>query len=352
LVDDGDAAPVISSPQDEVIVASSAAAPALPCVAIATGDPAGIGPEISLKAAIDPQVRAICRPLIVGDPGVLERHAGAAGITAPISVIASPHDADWSNGAVHVLAAPLPEPADIVFGTVAAVYGRAALASCRRAIRAALDGEAGAVVAAPHNQTSIAAAGIAFDGYPGFLAGETGMNRNDVFLMLCFGDRRIVHCTLHVSVVDAVALITPAHVGRAIRATNAALKRLGIARPKIFVSGLNPHAGEGGLFGREEIDVIAPAIAAARAGIDVDGPFGCDTMFQKAGADAFIVMLHDQGQIPAKLLAFNQSAALAIGSPIMFSSVAHGSAFDIAGKGVASPAALIAALRVVTGHGI
>jgi 4-hydroxy-L-threonine phosphate dehydrogenase PdxA len=116
------------------------------------------------------------------------------------------------------------------------------------------------------------------------------------------------------------------------------------------VSGLNPHAGEGGLFGREEVETIAPAIAAARDGIDVEGPFGCDTMFQKSGVDAFIVMLHDQGHIPAKLMAVNQSAALAIGSPIMFSSVAHGSAFDIAGRGIASPAALIAALRVVTGH--
>jgi 4-hydroxythreonine-4-phosphate dehydrogenase len=324
---------------------------ALPRVAIATGDPAGIGPEISLKAALDPQVRAICRPLVVGDPGVLERHAGAAGITAPLRVIDAAREADWSDGAVQVLAAPLPEPAYIAFGVVGAIGGRAALESCRRAIGAALDGEVEAVVAAPHNQTSIAAAGIAFDGYPGFLARETGMSQNDVFLMLCFGSMRIVHATLHVSVAAAVAMITPAHVGRVIRATDVALKRLGIASPKIFVSGLNPHAGEGGLFGHEEIDAIAPAIAAARTGIDVEGPFGCDTMFQKEGADALIVMLHDQGHIPAKLLAVNQSAALAIGSPIVFSSVAHGSAFDIAGKGVASPAALIAALRVVTGTG-
>jgi 4-hydroxythreonine-4-phosphate dehydrogenase len=322
----------------------------LPRVAIAIGDPAGIGPEISLKAALDPQVRSICRPLIIGDPGTLERHAKAAGIPASLRVLAAAHEADWLNDAVQVLAAPSPGLADVAFGTVAAAGGRAALASCHRAITAALDGEAEAVVAAPHNQTAIAAAGIAFDGYPGFLARETGMSANDVFLMLCFGTMRIVHATLHVSVVDAVAMITPAHVARTIRATDAALKRLGIAKPKIYVGGLNPHAGEGGMFGREEIEAIAPAIVAERGGIDVEGPFGCDTMFQKPGADAFIVMLHDQGHIPAKLAAFNQSAALAIGSPIVFSSVAHGSAFDIAGRGVASPAALIAALRVVTGH--
>jgi 4-hydroxythreonine-4-phosphate dehydrogenase len=322
----------------------------LPRVAIATGDPAGIGPEISLKAALDPQVRAICRPLIVGDPAVLARHATTAGITLSLKVCSDAAEADWSNGAAQVLAAPSPGLADVALGTVSAACGRAALTSCRRAIKAALDGEADAVVAAPHNQTAIAAAGIAFDGYPGFLARETTMKESDVFLMLCFGTMRIVHATLHVSVADAVAMITKAHIARAIRATDAALKRLGIARPKICVSGLNPHAGEGGLFGREEIEAIAPAIAAERAGIDVEGPFGCDTMFQRSGADAFIVMLHDQGHIPAKLMAVNQSAALAIGSPIVFSSVAHGSAFDIAGRGIASPAALIAALRVVTGH--
>ena len=236
-------------------------------------------------------------------------------------------------------------------GTIDPACGRAALASCRRAIAAALAGDVDAVVAAPHNQTAIAAAGIAFDGYPGFLARETGTREDDVFLMLCFGGRRIVHCTLHVSVRDALALITQERVGGAIRATDAALRRLGIARPKILVGGLNPHAGEGGLFGREEIEIIAPAIAAMRQTTDVDGPFGCDTMLNRRDADAYIVMLHDQGHIPAKL-AGTQSAAVAIGTPVLFSSVAHGTAMDIAGKGIADPAALIAAIGVLTGQPI
>jgi 4-hydroxy-L-threonine phosphate dehydrogenase PdxA len=207
-------------------------------------------------------------------------------------------------------------------------------------------GEVDAVVAAPQNETSIAAAGIEFDGYPSFVARETGTDRNDVFLMLCFGDTRIVHCTLHVGVAQAVALITRERVNRVIGAADAALRRLGVAAPKIFVSGLNPHAGEGGLFGREEIEIIAPAIAdAARDGIDVAGPFGADTMFHKKGCDAYVVMLHDQGYITAKLLAHNATAGLAIGTPILFSSVAHGSAFDIAGRGVANPAAMIEAIK-------
>jgi 4-hydroxythreonine-4-phosphate dehydrogenase len=322
----------------------------LPRIAIATGDPAGIGPEISLKAALDAQVRRMCRPLIVGDPMVLDLHARAAGIAAPFHLITAPKDADWTNDAVNLLAAPMPERAEVKFGTSGAAYGRAALTSCSRAIRAALDGDVEAVVAAPQNQTSIAAANIPFDGHPTFVARETGMNPHDVFMMLWFGQTRIVHCTLHVSVAEALALITLDHVGRAIRATDTTLRRLGIATPKILVSGLNPHAGEDGLFGREEIEIIAPAIAAAReAGIDVAGPFGCDTMFHETGADAFVVMLHDQGHIAAKLQARNRAAAFAIGSPILFSSVAHGCAFDIAGKGVASPAGLIEAIVRLAG---
>ncbi len=160
--------------------------------------------------------------------------------------------------------------------------------------------------------------------------------------MICFDNSRIVHATLHVSVREAVGLITPERVERVIRVTDASLKKLGVPNPKIFVSGLNPHAGEEGLFGSEEIDIIIPAIArASKDGIDVSGPFVADTMFRKKGCDAFIVMLHDQGHIAAKLQAFKPHCGLSIGSPILFSSVAHGSAHDIAGKGQADPGAMI-----------
>jgi 4-hydroxythreonine-4-phosphate dehydrogenase len=324
---------------------------ALPRIAISTGDPAGIGPEISLKAALDAGVRRICRPLVVGDPQTIRRHAEAAGIATPLNVVTNAKDAQGSDGVIDVLAVPFADSETLTFGVNDAAYGRATLASAARAIAAARAGEVDAVVAAPHNQTSIAAAKIAFDGYPGFVARETGLNHNDVFLMLCFGDTRIVHCTLHVGVAEALTLITQDRVARTIRAADAALRRIGIVQPRLCVSGLNPHAGEGGLFGREEIDVIAPAIATTQAeGIAVIGPFGADTMLQRNDVDAFVVMLHDQGHIPAKLLAHNQSAAFAIGSPILFSSVAHGSAFDIAGKGIASPAAMIEAIARITGR--
>ena len=322
----------------------------LPRIAIATGDPAGIGPEIALKAALDPRVTAVCRPLLVGDPVVIAAHAKAAGLSPHPNVIAKASDAAWSNGTLNLLDAGDGANAPLVFGKVDASYGRASLAAARRAIQCALSGDVAAVVAAPQTERSIAAAGIVFDGYPSFVARETGTPVNDVYLMICFADnsdeKRIVHATLHVSVREALGLITRERIERAIRVTGTALKKLGIARPKIFVGGLNPHAGEDGLFGRDEIEIIAPAIeAAAQGGIDVSGPFGADTMFRKKGSDAFIVMLHDQGHIAAKLLAFNRTAGLSIGSPILFSSVAHGSAHDIAGKGIADPGAMIEAIR-------
>jgi 4-hydroxythreonine-4-phosphate dehydrogenase len=316
----------------------------LPRIAIATGDPAGIGPEIALKAALDARVRASCRPLLVGDPAAVEMHAKAAGLTPRLIVVAKATDADWGNGALNLLDGRDGTNTPVEFGKVDAAYGRASLAAARRAIQAALAHEVEAVVAAPQTERSIAAAGVAFDGYPSFVARETQTPISDVFLMICFDDKRIVHATLHVSVREALALITRERVEHVIRVTDASLKKLGIAKPTICVSGLNPHAGEEGLFGRDEIEIIEPAIAAAaKSGIAVTGPFGADTMFRKS-CDAFIVMLHDQGHIAAKLLAFNRTAGLSIGSPILFSSVAHGSAHDIAGKGVADPGAMIEAI--------
>ena len=317
----------------------------LPRIAIATGDPAGIGPEIALKAALDARVRSLCRPLLVGDPAAVEMHARASGLSPRLHVLKNPSEAPWPEDAVSLLDARDGSNVTVKIGTIDAAYGRASLASAGHAIKAALAGDVEAVVAAPQTERSIAAAGIAFDGYPSFVAKETGTPVNDVYLMICFDQSRIVHATLHVSVREAVALITAERIDRVIRVTDASLKKLGVRNPKIFVSGLNPHAGEDGLFGSEELDIIIPAIARARKnGVDVSGPFGADTMFRKKGCDAYIVMLHDQGHIAAKLQAFNRTAGLSIGSPILFSSVAHGSAHDIAGKGQADPGAMIEAI--------
>jgi 4-hydroxythreonine-4-phosphate dehydrogenase len=306
----------------------------LPKVAIAIGDPAGVGPEIALKAALDARVTRICRPVLFGDPRAIAAHASASGIPAEVETVALDHFVET--------------PLEI--GQVRAVNGRAAVEAARAAIEAAMRREVAAVVAAPQTERAIKAAGIEFDGYPSFVARCTGVPVDDAFLMICFDRMRIAHATLHVSLRRAIELVTPARVERVVRAVHDTLRRIGIAAPRIAVGGLNPHAGEEGMFGEEDRAIIAPAIAAARAaGIAADGPFGADTMFHKPGYDAFVVMFHDQGHIAAKLLAPNRSAGLTIGTPILFSSVAHGSALDIAGQGRASPEAIIEAVSRLVG---
>jgi len=278
-------------------------------IAIATGDPAGIGPEISLKASRDPRIRRICEPVLVN------------------SSLA---------------------PSEVKVGKVAAAHGKAALEAARIAIRGALAGEYDAVVAAPHTQASIDAAGIAFDGYPSFVAKACGFAPEAGILMLCFRwkkrEIRIAHVTLHSPVSKAIDLSID-KVGRVIRATGDALRKMGIEKPRIAVSGLNPHAA-----GTEEEKIIRPAIEGARRHAVVDGPIGADTLLQREAYDAYVVMLHDQGHVAAKLLAPNGAAALTIGTPVLFSSVAHGSALDIAGKGRADPAAMVEAITRLVGR--
>jgi 4-hydroxy-L-threonine phosphate dehydrogenase PdxA len=313
---------------------------ALPAVALPTGDPAGIGPEIALKAALDPAVTAICRPVVVGDRGVLELHARACGL---------------SLRNVNILERDQFRNEKLQLGKIAAAHGRAALDSAETAIRAALAGEFDAVVAAPHTESAIHAAGVEFDGYPSFVARVAGLPPEDGILMLCFEyqgrEIRIAHVTLHTSVARALSLITSARVLRTIEAVAASLQKIGIDHPRIAVSGINPHAGEGGLFGNEEAQTLSPAIAqACSAGIGVEGPIGADTLIQKTGYDAFVVMLHDQGHVAAKLLAPNRVAGLTIGTPVLFSSVAHGSALDIAGQGRAEHGAMVEASTRLVGR--
>lgn len=326
----------------------------LPRIAIALGDPAGIGPEIALKAMFDPQVRKICRPLLVGDRGTLEAHAAACGLAPKIHAVTRAADARWNEDAITLVERRQFKPGELHIGAIAGPHGEAALDSAKAAIDAALAGEVDAVVAAPQTESSIKLAGIEFDGYPTFVARCAGVPPDDAFLMICFdsngAEMRIAHTTLHVSLRRAIRLITRERVLHAIRSADSALRRMGIASPHIAVSGLNPHAGEGGLFGDEEEEVIGPGISDARKnGVAAEGPFGADTMFLKKGYDAFVVMVHDQGHIMAKARAFAGTAALTIGTPVLFSSVAHGSALDIAGKNRADPGALIAAIRRLAG---
>jgi len=319
-------------------------------IAIALGDPAGIGPEIALKAALDERVTRLCDAVLVGSRAALEAHAAACGLAPRIAAFDSAEARVWQPGAIPLIDRDRSRREPFALGKVDAAHGRAAIEAARVAIRAALDGEVDAVIAAPQTELAIKQAGIEFDGYPSFVARCTGVAPEDAFLMLCFDETRIVHATLHVSLRRALELLTRERVARAIRATHAALGRLGIAAPCIAVSGLNPHAGEHGMFGDEEQRVIAPAIEEMRgAGLAVEGPFGADTMFHRKGYDAHLVMLHDQGHIFAKTVATNRTAGLTIGTPVLFSSVAHGSALDIAGQNRASAEAMVEAVRRLAG---
>jgi 4-hydroxy-L-threonine phosphate dehydrogenase PdxA len=261
-------------------------------------------------------VRALCEPVLVGPANVVK------GTGIPVVETA---------------------PCELRVGEIRPEHGRAALEAARTAIHGALAGDFHAVVAAPHSEAAIRAAGMEFDGYPTFVARCTGVAPEDAILVLCFehGGReiRIAHVTLHAGVLHAVRSITKERVVRTIRAVHEVFPEARIA-----VSGVNPHA-----LGAEEEGIIGPAIAAARAGkISVDGPIGADTLLQR-DYDAYVVMLHDQGHVAAKALAPNRSAALTIGTPVLFSSVGHGAAFDIAGRDRADPAAMVEAItRLVT----
>ena len=310
---------------------------AKPRIAIAIGDPAGIGPEIALKAALNSGVREFCDPVIVGDIEVLARYAHTLRKKPPGNIV--------DLGAMNVNF--------LTPGESDAACGRAILEYAGRAIDMATAGEVDAVVACPQTQSSIKSAGIAFDGYPSYVAKRTGTDPDDVFMMLVSDRLRIAHVTLHVGVRKALDMIDRERIVRTLKAADAALRRIGIPAPRIAVSGIDPHAGEGGLFGNDDIDIVAPAIAEARdAGIDAAGPFGADTMYLDKSFDAYTVMFHDQGHIPAKLIGFTGTAAFAIGTPILFSSVAHGSALDIAGKGKADPSALIWTLKQISGAAV
>jgi 4-hydroxythreonine-4-phosphate dehydrogenase len=235
-------------------------------------------------------------------------------------------------------------------GAVTADAGRATVAYARHAIALVQSGSADAVVAGPHNETAVARAGISFSGYPGLLAEATGTDPAKVFLMLVSRRLRIVHVTLHMGLRAALDSITAPRVIDAARAADTALRILGIARPRIAACGINPHAGEGGLFGTEDDAIVRPAVEAARrVGIDIDGPGGADVLMAEGRHDAYLAMYHDQGHIPIKLEGRGNSFALSIGTPVLFSTVAHGSAHDIAGTGTADAAALISTIRQLAG---
>ena len=317
----------------------------LPRIALPIGDPAGIGPEIVLKALARPEIHAACHPVVYGDGAALHAHAEAAGIAISLE-----GGALWVNNGYQVpfmrgnlLKAGLPP-----IGQVTPEAGKACHGYALAAIRAAQKGQIDAVVAAPHTEAAVNAAGIAFDGYPNLVANTTETKRDDVFLMLVSPHFRIVNVTLHEPLSAAIGRLSTDLIGRAIGTAIEAMARFGISNPSIAVCGLNPHAGEGGLFGSEDQAIIAPAVADwARKGHNVTGPHPADAVLAKRGHDVYVAMYHDQAHIPFKVTSPNAGVAMSVGVPVLFCSVAHGSAHDIAGRGLADATAYINAILLM-----
>lgn len=333
-------------------------------IAITQGDPAGIGPEIVAKAFRDaPGELHGC--FVVGDVATLRRAARCIerpGLPSlPVAQIASPAEAlQMPPRSMPVLALPgLPGPQP--WGRIGAEAGRAAAECVVWAARAALRGEVAALVTAPLHKEALSAAGVDFPGHTELLQAEAARHQGvplaamPVRMMLANDELRTVLVSIHVSLRDAIDAVTPANVAQTLAITHAALLRTLGRAPRIGVAGLNPHAGEGGLFGSEEVRVIAPAIAAARAqGMDVQGPFAPDTVFMRARHapghpgefDVVVAMYHDQGLIPVKYLGVDKGVNVTLGLPLTRTSPDHGTAFDIAGQGIADAASLVEAVRM------
>jgi 4-hydroxythreonine-4-phosphate dehydrogenase len=318
-----------------------------PIVALTMGDAAGIGPEIALAACVDPDVRRCCLPVIVGDAGRLRAAAALQASSADITVIGDPAAASDDEGTVSVIDLGL-IPDDLPWGTLSAVAGEAAFQYIKTAADLAKAGQVQAICTAPINKAALHLAGHRFPGHTELLAWLTGTP--EVSMMLASPKLKVIHVTTHIGLVDAVEKIEPGLVYRTIRRADQVLRRAGNPAPRIAVCGINPHAGENGLFGRgEEEAKIQPAVdQAVSEGVHVVGPLPSDTIFYLAvrgDFDIVVAMFHDQGHIPVKVLGMDAGVNITVGLPVIRTSVDHGTAFDIAGRGVASPASLIEALR-------
>jgi len=307
-------------------------------VLLSIGDPNGIGPEIAVKACAASPADT---PVVVGDRFVLEPLVEAAGLRLrDYSPGAAP-----AGGVVDVAGGSHLAPQAYKPGVTDAEAGAATIAYLSDAVELARTGGFRAIVAGPHSETAVHAAGIPFRGYPPLVAELTGVPEDEVFLMLIGGGLRIAHVTLHESMADALARLTPELVTAAGMALDSALRTLGVAAPRIGVFGINPHASEKGLFGPEDGKITEPSVLALRErGVLAEGPAGADVLISTDGYDGYLAMYHDQGHVPVKLLAGRTACALTIGAGVPFCSVGHGTAFDVAGTGKADPTALVRAL--------
>lgn len=316
----------------------------LPRIAVTMGDPAGIGPEIAVKVHESPELFSLCRPVVYGDRGILERAAALLG--SPVEIVT---EGEPSPGRVLVEEGSCLRPEEIPFGKCSLAGSRAMAGYIRKAAALVLAGAADAIVTCPITKEGLRAAGISYPGHTEMLADLCG--GADVVMMLAGERLRVALATIHVSLRRALELLSPDIIERTIMITDRFFRTyMGTTAPRIAVAAVNPHAGEGGLFGDEERTVVAPAIEACRGrGIDATGPYPPDTIFHRAYRgefDVVVAMTHDHGLIPLKLVHFEDGVNVTMGLPILRTSVDHGTAYDIAGKGTANPTSLMAAIRM------
>ena len=329
----------------------------LPVLLITLGDPAGVGPEVTIKGVIDGSNKGRVIPVVVGDSRVVEKAVTNWAPGWSVNVIESPRSARDVSNTINVLDIPNCDPAEFEIGEVAAYTGNAAYEYVVRAAELCLAGDADGIVTAPLNKKAMVMAGHDFDGHTGLLAHLCGVDTQ--YMILGSPKLRVIHLTTHLSLVDALKRVKTDRIVLCTRAANEHAKQLGFENPRIAVCGVNPHSGDGGLFGVEEAEEIAPAVELLQAeGIDADGPVSPDSAYRIAyegGYDIVVAMYHDQGHIPMKLASFETGVNVTIGLPIIRTSVDHGTAFDIAWKGKADHANMVAAIdyayRLATGTG-
>jgi 4-hydroxythreonine-4-phosphate dehydrogenase len=319
-----------------------------PLIAVTMGDPSGVGPEIIVKALADGALQKGCRPVVIGDAGALERAAGVVGSKLRVRRVESIPSGEFEEGVLHLLEVSALSRSEMAYGQPSAPAGEAVFRAITEAARLCLSGQADAMATAPINKEALNRAGHRYPGHTELLAELTGARE---FVMMLAGERlRVSLVTIHEALSEVPRLVTPDRVLTTIRVTHRDVDRYFRRNPRLAVLALNPHCGEGGLFGSEEELVIAPAVAAARAeGIDVAGPLPADTLFHFAARgdyDAVVCMYHDQGLIPLKLLHFEDGVNLTLGLPIIRTSVDHGTAYDLAGTGRASELSMVAAIRM------
>lgn len=319
----------------------------LPVIGITMGDAAGVGPEVIVKSLRHDTVYAQCRPLVIGDARRLARAIAIVGADLTVRRIDDAAQARYEPGVIDCIDLDL-IPDDLPFGQLSPIAGDAAYRFIERAVKLAQAGEIDAICTAPLNKEALHAGGHKFPGHTEMLAHLTGVD--EVSMMLVAPQLRVIHVTTHIGIIDAIRKIEPGLVRRTIERGHATLVKAGIARPRIGVCGINPHAGENGLFGYgEEEEKIIPAVQALQArGLDVTGPLPADTLFFRAGRgdfDLVVAMYHDQGHGPVKVLGLEAGVNVTVGLDVIRTSVDHGTAFDIAGSGVVDEGSLLEALR-------